>query len=538
MLLAFLLFIVSSILTNQLHAQAFDDYKAYATGSGSITSVKFSRNGDIFAAGNINGLVIMRNSNTNEILYILRGLSQEVSHLDFSPNGKYVVGTAIDGQIIVWDIATQKEVWKNKSTADFYEFAYFSNDSQTLIYGGGSTKKVLEVRFSNPSANVSTLYVDDQAIAAADYSRNGNQLLLASKGTAKVFDFATKKTILSINACGGKIVDLQYNTDNSQIACLCDDGTFKTFEVNTQKSVLSKKIMDPGFATQLSFSPDGSYVAIGDTKQTPKVYDATTLQVLSDLHGHQKAIRCVDFAPNSKLILTGGNDSQVHMWKYRQIIEQAEVPVPTPEPAPPPATKPSPPPTRQPAAPKSEASPKPALPDIPLKKKTATPAPIVPKAVVVELEEEPPYTPPANFKLINERLKFNNKDLPDTLVDRKITPGRVKFLYSNEITIKVWDSEYEDGDTISLYLNGQWILQEYALRNKKKTIKITLDPNGDNYFVLHAHNEGTRPTNTAAIAIYDGKLEHKIALSSDKRRSDMINLKVSPSAVLGNAPPK
>ena len=88
-------------------------------------------------------------------------------------------------------------------------------------------------------------------------------------------------------------------------------------------------------------------------------------------------------------------------------------------------------------------------------------------------------------------------------------------------------SEYEDGDTISLYLNGQWLLKQYALKTKKKTIKVRLHPDGDNFFVLYAHNEGTKPTNTASVSISDGKMEHILTLKSDMRVSDMVNLKVA-----------
>jgi hypothetical protein len=105
------------------------------------------------------------------------------------------------------------------------------------------------------------------------------------------------------------------------------------------------------------------------------------------------------------------------------------------------------------------------------------------------------------------------------------------MLRSNQVTIKIWDSEYQDNDTISLYLNGQWLLKEYMLHNKKKTIKATLDPTGDNFFILYAHNEGTRPTNTAAVVIYDGVMEYRLALSSNLRNSDMINLRVMGSTL-------
>ena len=119
-------------------------------------------------------------------------------------------------------------------------------------------------------------------------------------------------------------------------------------------------------------------------------------------------------------------------------------------------------------------------------------------------------------------LAYNKNNIPTTLGDRGVNVGKQVFLKHKMIDITVWDSEDEDGDTISLYLNGEWILKEYALRNKKKNIKVEITPNEDNYLVLYAHNEGKRPPNTTAITISDGRRDRRLGMSSSLKNCDSV----------------
>ncbi|TNE80813.1 MAG: hypothetical protein EP332_06220 [Bacteroidetes bacterium] len=70
----------------------------------------------------------------------------------------------------------------------------------------------------------------------------------------------------------------------------------------------------------------------------------------------------------------------------------------------------------------------------------------------------------------------------------------------NKIKIWYWDCGVEDNDTVSLYLNGSWILTETRLTKEPKFIEVELNP-GENMLTLYAHNLGDIPKNTAAISV-------------------------------------
>jgi hypothetical protein len=94
---------------------------------------------------------------------------------------------------------------------------------------------------------------------------------------------------------------------------------------------------------------------------------------------------------------------------------------------------------------------------------------------------------------------------------------------SPEITVNVWDSQAQDGDTVSVYLNGEVLLSNVALKNEKLQFKAQLQP-GKNYLVLYAHNLGKYPPNTAAITVDDGVKQHQIVMESTLKTSGSVEI--------------
>ena len=134
-------------------------------------------------------------------------------------------------------------------------------------------------------------------------------------------------------------------------------------------------------------------------------------------------------------------------------------------------------------------------------------------------------TPHTTNNLDNVKLVYTERNVPATLNNRTVKTGKRMVINSETVNLSVWDDEYDDGDTISIYYNGEWLLREYRLKTKPYHITIQVDRNADNYLILYAHNEGKRPPNTAALTIDDGKSSRRVALSSGLNYCDALNFK-------------
>ncbi len=99
-------------------------------------------------------------------------------------------------------------------------------------------------------------------------------------------------------------------------------------------------------------------------------------------------------------------------------------------------------------------------------------------------------------------------------------------LVGNSLRLELYDNGEIDGDIVSLYLNGKMILPKTMLTHKAVRLNIELDPTLEfNELSMFAENLGTKPPNTAALIVYDGKIRYETLLSSDLSKSAAIKLK-------------
>lgn len=95
-------------------------------------------------------------------------------------------------------------------------------------------------------------------------------------------------------------------------------------------------------------------------------------------------------------------------------------------------------------------------------------------------------------------------------------------VHSKKIRIRLWDINQEDGDIVSVNLNGKWVIDHFQLTNAGKYFEFELVGQA-NYLVLHAHNLGEIPPNTAGISVSDGiGGEKEYTLRSNLYESDAL----------------
>ena len=91
------------------------------------------------------------------------------------------------------------------------------------------------------------------------------------------------------------------------------------------------------------------------------------------------------------------------------------------------------------------------------------------------------------------------------------------------LTIKIWDSNQEDGDKINLTINSEIILKDFETENKVKKIKYKLTK-GINKLIVEATSLGKSPPNTSRIELIDKNKKYPILTQLDLNKSITINI--------------
>ncbi|MGB5434970.1 MAG: hypothetical protein WBM98_03690 [Maribacter sp.] len=110
---------------------------------------------------------------------------------------------------------------------------------------------------------------------------------------------------------------------------------------------------------------------------------------------------------------------------------------------------------------------------------------------------------------------------------RNITYVKELVFTKEKLKIHIWDHGRQDGDIVSIYLNGFTVISKYLLTYNKKPIEIILDPNKKNDLFVYAHNLGKYAPNTVSVEITDGTTSENIILNSDLKSCEAVMISVN-----------
>jgi hypothetical protein len=96
-------------------------------------------------------------------------------------------------------------------------------------------------------------------------------------------------------------------------------------------------------------------------------------------------------------------------------------------------------------------------------------------------------------------------------------------LENETVTIDLYDNGEVDGDSISVFFNGQLIVSHLMITEKPATFMLNIDKNRPyNELIMYAENMGTIPPNTALMVVKDGDKRYDVHITSDTERNGTI----------------
>ena len=116
---------------------------------------------------------------------------------------------------------------------------------------------------------------------------------------------------------------------------------------------------------------------------------------------------------------------------------------------------------------------------------------------------------------------------PDITLKAAVVEGRkseftqeVNFK-SDSLQISIYDNGVVDGDTVSVFMNGEVIMAKQGLRSSaiKKTIYLTPGKDDEFTLVLFADNLGLYPPNTGLLVVRDGNDIYNLRFSADYQKN-------------------
>jgi WD40 repeat protein len=196
-----------------------------ASAGGGGGAVAFSPDGKILATGGEDGnLRLWDTATEQEIGAPMSSDLQPVDAVAFSPDGTTVAAASSDGTVQLWDVATQQEA------------------------GSG---------LAASSAAVKTLMFSPDGKTLATGDENGN---------LRLWDIATLSRVGATMATGDSVAALAFSADGTTLATAESDGSTELWDVTTHHQTGAPlAAQSSGGVSAVAFSPDASGTGAGNT---------------------------------------------------------------------------------------------------------------------------------------------------------------------------------------------------------------------------------------------------------------------------------
>lgn len=200
-----------------------------------------------------------------------------------SPDGRWLATGSTDGTVRIWEIASNREVFKATNKIKAPTSVQFSPDGRFLAMG---------------SLDCSV------------------RLWQAKTG---------QEVTLVAHTLGSGISSIAFSPDGSLLAAGSHDGTAKVWETATG-NMLSHLISSRNNfwhpdVRHIAFSPDGRWLATANSDSTAKVWEAATGRLVAQMVHRggdgwgRSAVNCVAFNPKGRWLATASDDKTARIWE-------------------------------------------------------------------------------------------------------------------------------------------------------------------------------------------------------------------------------
>ena len=292
--------------------------KVIRGGSDDVRSVAYSPDGKYIVSGSADKTIQLWDAESGQaIREPFQGHSGWVQSVAFSPDSKHIVSCSTDKTIRLWDVMSGQTIGKPlQGHLGWVQSVAFSPDGKNIVSGShDKTVQLWDIETSQAIGEPLTGHSDH--VQSVVFSPDGKCIVSGSSdNTIQLWDVKSGKAIAEpLQGHSGYVWSVAFSPDGKKIASGSADKTVQLWDAKSGQAMGEPLKGHLGWVESVAFSPDGKHIASGSADKTIRLWDAKSGQAIGEpLQSHSGWVWSVAFSPNGKHFVSGSYNNAVELW--------------------------------------------------------------------------------------------------------------------------------------------------------------------------------------------------------------------------------